>query len=166
LPTNTIQNISPFLWFDGNADEALDFYLSVFPEAKLLRQLFYGANSPLPEGSLMTASLLVGGQEFTLLNGPGAPPPSHLVSFVVPCDSQAEIDYFWEKLGQGGQNMACGWLTDRFGITWQVVPANIAELMAGPDDAATQRVRQALWGMQKLDIAALEAAKAGKEVAA
>ncbi|HXS12178.1 MAG TPA: VOC family protein [Acidobacteriaceae bacterium] len=144
--------ITPFLWFDNNAEEAVDFYLSVFPNSRRTGELRSGDAGPGPKGSIVTIGFELDGQPFTALNGGPDHQFNEAVSFVVHCKSQAEIDDYWTKLGDGGSEIACGWLKDRFGLRWQIIPDNIAELLRHP------AAMRAMMTMKKLDIAALEAA--------
>jgi predicted 3-demethylubiquinone-9 3-methyltransferase (glyoxalase superfamily) len=145
--------ITPFLWFDNNAEEAVEFYLSVFPNSRRTDELRSGDAGPGPKGSIVTISFELDGQPFTALNGGPDHQFNEAVSFFVHCKDQAEIDYYWSKLGDGGEEIACGWLKDRFGLRWQIVPENIIELLSR---AGAMR---AMMTMKKLDIATLEAAK-------
>lgn len=147
--------ITPFLWFDGNAEEAVEFYLSLFDDARVTATTHYGPGMPLPEGSVLTIAFELAGQNFVALNGGPEYRFTPAVSFAVACETQAEIDRLWERLSDGGSDMQCGWLTDRFGLTWQIVPAKLGDWIAGGGAAAT-RVLQALMPMVKLDIATLE----------
>ena len=151
--------ITPFLWFDQNAEEAADFYVSIFPNSRRLGELINNSiDDPkmVPKGKALTVSFELDGLRFTALNGGPGHPFSDAVSFVVSCETQEEIDNYWTKLtANGGQEIACGWLKDRFGLRWQVVPANISQLLFTP------KAMQAMMQMKKLDIAQLEAA--GKE---
>ena len=145
--------ITPFLWFDKNAEEAVDFYLSVFPDSRKTSELRAGDAGPGPKGSIITVGFELQGQPFTALNGGPQYQFNEAVSFAVHCQDQAEIDHYWTKLaGGGGTEIACGWLKDRFGLCWQIVPVNIGALIKHP------KAMQAMMGMKKLDIAALEAA--------
>lgn len=145
--------ITPFLWFDTNAEEAVTFYLSVFKNSRQTAKLVRGVDDPSgPKGTVLTVNFELDGLAFTALNGGPHYKFNEAVSFVVSCADQKEIDYYWEKLSSGGSEIACGWLKDRFGLCWQVVPANIGELIKTP------QAMQAMMQMKKLDIAALERA--------
>jgi predicted 3-demethylubiquinone-9 3-methyltransferase (glyoxalase superfamily) len=145
--------LAPFLWFNDNAEEAAEFYLSVFPHARKVKELRSKGVGPWPEGKIATIVIELEGQEMTFMNGGPAHQLTPAFSFFVRCDSQKELDTYWEKLmAGGGKPMACGWLTDRFGLCWQVVPRNVEELLSHP------KAMQAMMGMIKMDIAALEAA--------
>lgn len=153
---NFSQKITPFLWFDTNAEEAAKFYTSIFPNSRIGAITHYGDGPPLPKGTVMTVAFELAGQHFTALNGGPVFKFNESVSFVVSCDNQAEIDDYWEKLtARGGQPVACGWLKDRFGLSWQIVPTILPDLVKG---AHGGRVMQALMQMTKLDIAQLKAA--------
>jgi predicted 3-demethylubiquinone-9 3-methyltransferase (glyoxalase superfamily) len=147
--------ITPFLWFNDNASEAVDFYLSVFANSSRMRQL-----EP-EEGAVMTVAFELDGQEFVALNGGPHFTFTPAVSFVVNCDTQDEVDLYWDRLVDGGAPSQCGWLTDRFGLSWQIVPRCLPDYLAGPDPAGAQRAMQAMMGMVKLSIPDLEAAYNG-----
>jgi predicted 3-demethylubiquinone-9 3-methyltransferase (glyoxalase superfamily) len=155
-----MQKITPFLWFDGNAEEAMNFYTSVFKNAKVGNISRYGEAGPGPAGSVLTASFELEGLQFTALNGGPHFKFNEAISFHVACESQAEVDYFWDGLGAGGQIQQCGWLKDKFGVSWQIVPTALPRLLGNPDRAKANRVMQAMLEMKKLDIAALERAAA------
>jgi predicted 3-demethylubiquinone-9 3-methyltransferase (glyoxalase superfamily) len=155
-----MQKITPFLWFDGNAEEAMNFYASVFKNAKVGNISRYGEAGPGAAGSVLTASFELEGLPFTALNGGPHYKFSEAISFHVACESQEEVDYFWERLGAGGQIQQCGWLKDKFGVSWQIVPTALPRLLGNPDRAKANRVVQAMLQMKKLDIAALERAAA------
>jgi predicted 3-demethylubiquinone-9 3-methyltransferase (glyoxalase superfamily) len=153
-----MQKITPFLWFDTNAEEAANFYVSVFKNSKVRGMTRYTGEEPSGQkGSVMTVSFELDGQEFVALNGGPQFKFTEAVSFVVNCETQEEIDYYWEKLSSGGgEEVQCGWVTDKYGLSWQVVPAKIREWARDP--AGFQRVMHAVMQMKKLDIAALERA--------
>lgn len=153
-----MQTIQPFLWFNDNAEEAVQFYLSVFKNARPGPVMRWGEGGPVKPGSVLTARFTIGDIEFVALNAGTDEPRTNAVSFVVPCDSQAELDEMWTKLGEGGKEVQCGWLTDKFGFPWQVVPANMSELLQGKDAAGGKRAMQAMRQMKKIDIAALKRA--------
>lgn len=163
-----MQKITPFLWFDTEAEEAADFYVSVFRNAKKGRVTRYGKStegvSGKPAGSVMTVSFELEGQEFTALNGGPNFKFTEAVSFVIDCDTQEEVDYYWEKLSEGGDPAAqqCGWLKDRYGLSWQVVPTAMEEMLRGADPEKSERMMVAMLEMKKLDIRALEDAYAGR----
>ncbi|HEY1123637.1 MAG TPA: VOC family protein [Haloferula sp.] len=159
--------ISPFLWFDTQAEEAANFYCSVFPNSKvgtISRYTEAGQeHHQRPPGSVMVVSFELDGQKFTALNGGPSFQFSCAISFVVECDTQEEIDYYWDKLGAGGAPEAkqCGWLADRFGLSWQIVPSKVEQWFADSQSAGAQRAMAAMMSMKKLDIAALQAAYDG-----
>ena len=154
------QTISPFLWFDGVAEEAAEFYVSVFPNAEVAAVSRYSEAGPGPAGSAMVVSFRLDGQEFLALNGGPQFRFTEAVSFLISCRSQAEVDHYWERLSEGGEPGPCGWLKDRFGLSWQVVPTRLPELLQDPDRAKANRVMQAMMGMGKIEIAGLERAAA------
>lgn len=147
--------VTPFLWFNDNAEEAAEFYLSIFPEAKKVSELRSSGVGPQPAGKIITIQIELMGQRMTFLNGGPAHQLTPAFSYSVSCRDQAEIDHYWEKLLECGKPMACGWLTDKFGLCWQIVPAKIGELLKHPKAMA------AMMGMVKFDIAQLEAAANG-----
>ena len=159
-----IQKITPFLWFDSQAEEAAKFYVSIFSNSKIVTIARYGKAgaeaSGRPQGSVMTVKFLLDGQEFVALNGGPHFKPNEAISFVVNCETQKEIDEFWEKLSQCGQTGECGWLKDKFGVSWQVVPAILGELVADSDPEKSDRVMRALIQMKKLDLETLRRARA------
>jgi predicted 3-demethylubiquinone-9 3-methyltransferase (glyoxalase superfamily) len=144
--------ITPFLWFDSNAEEAVDFYVSVFKNSRRLSELRNVDGSPGPKGGILTISFELDGQRFTALNGGPSFKFTEAISFVVRCDSQQEVDEYWSKLSAGGTEIQCGWLKDKFGLSWQIVPARLPELIKHP------KAMQAMMKMKKLDIAELERA--------
>lgn len=150
-----MQKITPFLWFDHQAEEAMNFYVSVFKNSKVLSVNRYGDAGPGPKGSVMTASFELDGQVFTALNGGPMYNFSPAISFVVHCETQAEVDHYWEKLSEGGKTNQCAWLDDQFGVTWQIVPNVLLELIGDPDPVKAGRVMQAMMQMTKIDIATL-----------
>ena len=152
--------ITPFLWFNDQAEEAANFYVSVFRNSKVKAVTRYGDAGPGPKGSVMTVSLELDGQEFTALNGGPQFPFTEAVSFVVHCDSQQDVDAYWEKLSEGGRASQCGWLKDKYGLSWQIVPKALPRLLQQNDPKKAQRVVQALMTMSKIDIARLEQAAA------
>jgi predicted 3-demethylubiquinone-9 3-methyltransferase (glyoxalase superfamily) len=150
--------ITPFLWFNDQAEEAMNFYVSIFKNSKAGSVTRYGDAGPGPKGSVMTANFQLEGLDFTALNGGPQFPFTEAVSFVVHCETQQEIDYYWDKLTTGGRPSQCGWLKDKFGLSWQVVPAVLPRLLKDADPKKSQRVMQALMQMTKLDIARLQEA--------
>jgi predicted 3-demethylubiquinone-9 3-methyltransferase (glyoxalase superfamily) len=158
-----MQKITPFLWFDSQAEEAAKFYVSIFKDSKIVGTTHYGEAGPGPKGSVLTVKFQIAGQEFIALNGGPMFKFNESVSFVVNCETQEEIDYFWEKLtAGGGEESRCGWLSDKFGLSWQVVPALLQEMMLDKDEAKSNRVMEAILKMDKLDLATLERAYEGK----
>jgi len=155
------QQITPFLWFDDNADEAVNFYLSIFKDSRLLDTKRYDEAGPGPKGTIMTATFELNGQQFIALNGGPRYKFTEAVSFVVKCETQEEIDYYWDKLLDGGEPQRCGWLKDRFGLSWQIVPAQLSELFGGNDPQRAGRVMQAMMQMVKFDLAKLKEAYNG-----
>jgi predicted 3-demethylubiquinone-9 3-methyltransferase (glyoxalase superfamily) len=153
-----LQKITPFLWFDHEAEEAATMYTSIFPNSKIVKVTRYGSAGPGPAGSAMTVEFQLEGQTFVALNGGPIYKFTEAVSFMVNCESQAEVDTYWEKLSAGGGEVQCGWLKDRFGLSWQVVPTVLLKLLGDPDPAKSQRVMKAMMAMTKMDIAALQAA--------
>ena len=156
-----MQKITPFLWFDSQAEEAAKFYTTVFRNSKLDRVVRYGDGGPGPKGTVMVAEFTLDGQQFVALNGGPHYKITPAISFVINCRDQADVDHYWDKLtSDGGQPVQCGWLTDKFGVSWQVVPTILNQLMADPDKAKAARVTQAMMKMVKLDVAKLEEAAA------
>jgi predicted 3-demethylubiquinone-9 3-methyltransferase (glyoxalase superfamily) len=154
------QKITPFLWFDGNAEEAVNFYLSVFPDSKLGEVSRYGEGMPMPAGTVLVANFTLFGQEFGAINAGPEFKFTEAVSFMIDCKDQKEVDYYWDTLtANGGAPSQCGWLKDKYGLSWQVVPSKLGVLMTDPDPAKAMRVTQALMQMSKIDIATLEAAR-------
>ncbi len=152
-----MRKVQPFLWFNNNAEEVVNFYVSVFRNAKLGPVFRCGEGGPLPPGSVLTASFSIGDLEFVALNGGPDHSFTDAISFMIPCDTQEEIDELWSRLtADGGQEVACGWLRDKFGVAWQVTPANWPQLLAGKDAEGGQRAMAALMQMKKLDIEALK----------
>jgi predicted 3-demethylubiquinone-9 3-methyltransferase (glyoxalase superfamily) len=157
------RSITPNLWFDGNAEEAANFYLSVFDNSRIVSVARYPENSPGPAGTVMTVEFELDGNRFVGINGGPQFTFDEAVSFQIDCKDQKEVDYFWERLSSdGGKESQCGWVTDRFGLCWQVVPGGMDELFADPDPTRAQRAMQAMLKMTKLDIAALQAAADGR----
>lgn len=153
--------IHPFLWFDSQAEEAANFYVSIFPNSKILNVVRNSGGAPGPQGGVLTVDFELDGQRVTALNGGPVFSFSEAFSFVIDCKDQAEVDYYWEKLLQGGQESQCGWLKDRFGFSWQVVPQALFETIGGADAAGRARAMDAMMQMIKLDVAKLKAAYAG-----
>jgi predicted 3-demethylubiquinone-9 3-methyltransferase (glyoxalase superfamily) len=157
-----MQKITPFLWFDDQAEEAMNYYVSIFKNSKVLGVSRYGEGAPRPAGMVMTATFQLDGQEFVALNGGPEFKFNEAVSFSVSCDTQEEVDWYWNQLTAGGEAVQCGWLKDKFGVSWQIVPKVLGELLGGPDPVKSQRAMQAMLQMKKLDIAALKRAYEGK----
>ncbi|BCP52458.1 VOC family protein [Kaistia sp. 32K] len=153
-----MQKITPFLWFDGQAEEAANFYVSVFKNGRLGQVSRYGDAGPGPAGSVMVASFEIEGLTFTALNGGPHFKFTPAVSFLVDCKSQEEVDYFWDRLSEGGRTDQCGWLQDKFGLSWQVVPRVLIELLNDPDRGKSQRVMAAMMQMTKIEISKLHEA--------
>jgi predicted 3-demethylubiquinone-9 3-methyltransferase (glyoxalase superfamily) len=162
---NTSQKITPCLWFDNQAEEAVHFYISVFKNAKVLSTARYGEAGPGPVGAVMTMTFQLEGQEFMALNGGPHFTFSPAISLLVNCETQQEVDTLWEQLSRGGKTEQCGWLQDKYGLSWQIVPAVLGEIMQGPDAVKSQRVMQAMLQMKKLDIEKLKQAYAGTDAA-
>ncbi len=150
--------ITPFLWFDTQAEEAAKFYVSIFKNSKILTITRYGEAGPGPKGSVMTMRFQLDGQEFIALNGGPHFKFTEAISFSVDCKTQAEVDEFWEKLSAGGQEGPCGWLKDKYGLSWQVVPATLGEMLHDPDPQKAKRVMQTMLQMKKIDIQGLRQA--------
>jgi predicted 3-demethylubiquinone-9 3-methyltransferase (glyoxalase superfamily) len=151
--------ITPNLWFDTESKEAAEFYVSVFPNSEIKQISYYGEAGPRPAGTVMLVDFVLDGQEFTAIDGGPQFPFTEAISLLINCADQDEIDYYWAKLSEGGEEGPCGWLKDRYGVSWQVVPAEaVADLLTGPDKGRAQRATQAMFGMKKLDVAALYAA--------
>jgi predicted 3-demethylubiquinone-9 3-methyltransferase (glyoxalase superfamily) len=153
-----MQKISPFLWFNDKAEEAVNFYIKVFKNAKIKSITRYGDAGPGPRGSVMTVSFLLDGQEFVALNGGPVFTFTPAISFVVNCGTQEEIDRLWVRLSAGGEQGNCGWLKDKYGVSWQIVPNILPKLLTGPDTGKTHHVIQAILKMKKLDITKLKQA--------
>ena len=156
-----MQTITPFLWFDGDAEEAMNFYVSIFRDSKVESVSRWGEGGPGPKGSVMTATFRLAGQKFMALNGGPQFKFTEAISLFVSCETQEEIDDLWEKLSAGGSKDRCGWLKDRYGLSWQVVPTVLGPLMGDPDPGKSKRVVAAMLQMTKLDIAALKRAHEG-----
>lgn len=153
-----VQKITPCLWFDGQAEEAAKFYTSVFKNSRVLEVVPYGEAGPGEEGTVMVVSFELDGQEFVGLNGGPQFTFDEAISFQIRCDSQEEVDHFWSHLTEGGEEGPCGWLKDRFGVSWQVTPTRLLELIADSDPQRSQRAMRAMLEMKKIDIAAVEQA--------
>ncbi len=150
--------ITPFLWFDTEAEEAAQFYASIFPNSRIVDVARYGSAGPRPEGTVMTVSFDLDGQRFVALNGGPEFTFTEAVSFQVSCETQEEVDTYWSKLTEGGEEGPCGWLKDKFGLSWQITPTRLSELLSDPDRARSQRVMEVFLKMKKIEIDELERA--------
>jgi predicted 3-demethylubiquinone-9 3-methyltransferase (glyoxalase superfamily) len=153
-----MQKITPFLWFDDKAEEAMNFYVSIFKDSKILEVSRYGEAGPGQLGTVMTGTFQLNGQEFMALNGGPEFKFTEALSFFVNCETQQEVDQLWEKLSEGGEEGQCGWLKDKYGLSWQIVPSILGELLADKDAGKAQRVMQAMLQMHKIDIKKLKQA--------
>jgi predicted 3-demethylubiquinone-9 3-methyltransferase (glyoxalase superfamily) len=153
--------ITPNLWFDTQGLEAAEFYVSVFPSSQVVDVTYYGDAGPGPAGSVLTVDFLLDGQPYTAINGGPQFTFDEAISLLVSCEDQSEIDYYWDALCAGGEEGQCGWLKDRFGLSWQVCPTGWAEVLNDPDPARAERAMRAMLGMHKIDLAALRAAADG-----
>jgi predicted 3-demethylubiquinone-9 3-methyltransferase (glyoxalase superfamily) len=150
--------ITPNLWFDTQSEEAAKFYVSVFPNSEIRTVSYYNEAGPRPAGMVLTVDFVLDGQEFTAINGGPDFTFDEAVSFLINCADQAEVDYYWAALSEGGEEGPCGWVKDRYGLSWQVVPEGMVELLTDPDPGRAQRAMQCMLGMKKLDLAAIRAA--------
>ena len=155
-----MQKITPCLWFDTEGEEAATFYTSLFPNSRIVEIARYGSAGPREEGTVMTVSFELDGQRFVALNGGPDFDFNEAISFQVDCETQEEVDAFWSSLAEGGEEGPCGWLKDRFGVSWQIIPRRLTELLSHPDPERSQRVMQAMLGMRKIEVAELEQAAA------
>jgi predicted 3-demethylubiquinone-9 3-methyltransferase (glyoxalase superfamily) len=153
-----MQQITPFLWFDTQAEAAANLYVSIFNNSRIVNITRYGDAGPGPKGSAMTVVFELDGQRFTALNGGPQFKFTEAISFSVPCKTQEEVDTFWEKLSEGGEEGPCGWLKDRYGLSWQITPTMLGELLSDPDPKKSKRVMEAMLKMKKIDIAGLKSA--------
>jgi predicted 3-demethylubiquinone-9 3-methyltransferase (glyoxalase superfamily) len=153
-----MQKITPWLWFDTQGEEAANFYITVFENSRILDVARYGAAGPGPEGAVMTVTFELDGQKLVALNGGPHFTFNEAISFQVSCETQDEVDYFWSKLAQGGEEGPCGWLKDKYGVSWQIVPTALAELVGNPDPEKAQAAMKAMLGMGKIDTEALQRA--------
>ena len=158
-----MKGITPFLWFDNEAEEAATFYTSLFPNSKIVEVTRYGEAGPREPGTVMTVAFELDGRRFVALNGGPEFTFNQAISFVVNCETQEEVDNFWERLGEGGEHGPCGWLKDRYGVSWQIVPTALLELLTNSDSEVTQRVMAAMMQMRKLEIEPLQRAAEGPE---
>jgi predicted 3-demethylubiquinone-9 3-methyltransferase (glyoxalase superfamily) len=161
-----VKGITPFLWYDNQAEEAASFYVSLFPNSRVKGVTRYGEAGPGEPGSVMTVDFELQGQPFVALNGGPEFKFTEAISFLINCETQSEVDELWEKLSEGGEKGPCGWLRDRYGISWQVVPVLLEQLIRDPDPEKSQRVMRAMMEMGKIEIEPLERAYAGEEQAA
>lgn len=153
-----MQKITPFLWFDDKAEEAMNFYISVFKNSKIVRVTRYGEAGPGPKGKVMSATFRLGGQTFYALNGGPRFTFSPAISFFVNCETQQEVDELWEKLSEGGEKQKCGWLKDKYGVSWQIVPSVLGKMLQDKDAEKSQRVMKAMLQMDKIGIRKLKEA--------
>ena len=156
-----MQKITPFLWFDNQAEEAMNFYMSVFKNSKIVSVSRYGDSGPGPKGSVMVASFELEGQRFSALNGGPQFKFTEAISFLIDCKTQDEVDYFWNRLTEGGHESQCGWLKDKFGLSWQVIPDTLGKYLSDPDPAKAGRVMMAMLKMKKIIVADLQKAYDG-----
>ena len=166
LPASDVppmQKITPFLWFDDDAEQAIAFYTALFPDSVVLDQSRWGPGGPVPAGTLMTARVRLAGQELMLLNGGPMYPHTEAFSLFVNCETQEEVDDLWAKLSAGGKTNRCAWLDDKFGVTWQIVPTILGKLLQDPDPEKSTRVMKAMMQMDKIDIAGLQRAYEGAQ---
>ena len=157
-----MQKITPFLWFDGKAEEAMNFYVSVFKNSKVGRVTRYGEAGPGQKGTVMSATFQLDGQDFFALNGGPQFVFTPAISFFVNCETQQEVDELWEKLSEGGRKDRCGWLKDRYGLSWQIIPSVLGKMLQDPDAEKAKRVMQAMLQMDKIDIQRLKQAREGE----
>ena len=157
-----MQKITPFLWFDGQAEEAMNFYVSVFKNSKVGRVSRYGEAGPGPKGTVMSATFQLDGQDFFALNGGPQFVFTPAISFFVNCETQQEVDELWHKLSEGGKKERCGWLKDKYGLSWQIIPSVLGKLLQDPDAEKAKRVMQAMLQMDKIDIERLKQAHRGE----
>ena len=151
-----MQKITPFLWFNDNAEEALNYYISIFKDSKIINASYYGDAGPGPKGTLMTATFQLEGQQFMALNGGPLFKFTEAISLFVNCKTQGEVDDLWERLSAGGEKSRCGWLKDKFGLWWQIIPSALGELMGDKDPVKARRVMEAMLKMDKIDIKKLK----------
>ena len=156
--SSSVQKIIPFLWFDGRVEEAVNFYTSIFADAQILNMSHLPGETPGVKGKAQMATFRLNGVEFMILDGGPLFTPTPAISFFVKCETQEEVDHYWEKLSEGGTTNKCGWLDDKFGISWQIVPNALGRLMGGADPVKAKNVMNAMMQMTKLDIAGLQAA--------
>jgi predicted 3-demethylubiquinone-9 3-methyltransferase (glyoxalase superfamily) len=157
-----MQKITPFLWFDGKAEEAMNFYISIFKNSKVGKVTRYGDAGPGPKGTVMSATFQLEGQEFMALNGGPQFRFTPAISFFVNCETQQEVDALWEKLCEGGKKERCGWLKDKYGLSWQIIPSTLGKMLGDKDPEKSKRVMEAMLQMDKIDIKRLQEAYEGK----
>jgi len=157
-----MQRINPFLWFDGKAEEAMNFYVSIFKNSKVVNVSRYGEGGPGPKGTVMSATFELEGQRFLALNGGPQFTFSPAISFFVNCETQQEVDELWEKLSEGGEKQRCGWLKDKYGLSWQIIPSALGKLLQDKDPEKAKRVMKAMLQMDKIDIQRLKQAYDGE----
>jgi predicted 3-demethylubiquinone-9 3-methyltransferase (glyoxalase superfamily) len=157
-----MQKITPFLWFDGKAEEAMNFYISIFKNSKVGRVTRYGEAGPGPKGAVMSATFQLEGQEFMALNGGPQFRFTPAISFFVNCETQQEVDELWEKLCEGGKKDRCGWLKDKYGLSWQIIPSALGKMLGDKDPEKSKRVMEAMLQMDKIDVKRLQEAYEGK----
>ncbi|HET6856777.1 MAG TPA: VOC family protein [Streptomyces sp.] len=153
--------ITPNLWFDTESKEAAEFYVSVFPNSEIKNITYYGEAGPRPAGTVLTVDFVLDGQGYTAIDGGPQFTFSEAISLLIDCADQEEIDYYWDKLSEGGEEGPCGWVKDKYGLSWQVAPSGMTELLNDPDHSRGQRAMKAMLGMKKIDLAALKAAADG-----
>jgi predicted 3-demethylubiquinone-9 3-methyltransferase (glyoxalase superfamily) len=156
--SSAMPRITPNLWFDTESKEAAEFYVSVFPNSQITNVMYYGEAGPRPAGTVLTVDFVLDGQAFTAIDGGPEFTFDEAISLLINCADQDEVDYYWTKLTEGGEESQCGWLKDRYGLSWQVVPTGMEELLNDPDEGRAQRAMKAMLGMRKIDVAALYAA--------
>ena len=156
-----MQKITPFLWFDGKAEEATNFYVSIFKNSKITRVSRFGEGGPAPKGTVMSTSFQLEGQDFIALNGGPQFTFTPAISLFVNCETQAEVDELWQKLSEGGKQERCGWLKDKYGLSWQIIPTILGRLLQDPDPVKSKRAMTAMLQMDKIDIQGLQKAHAG-----
>ena len=154
-------DITPNLWFDTEGKDAAEFYVSVFPNSKVTNVSYYGEAGPRPAGTVLTVDFMLDGRRFTAINGGPQFTFDEAVSFLINCADQKAVDYYWDKLSEGGEESQCGWLKDKYGLSWQVVPTEMEKLLTDPDAGRAERAMKAMLGMQKIDLAAIKAAAEG-----
>ena len=150
--------ITPSLWFDTQGEEAAEFYISVFPNSKITDVTYYNEAGPRPAGTVLSVAFVLDGQEYLAINGGPQFTFDEAISFMVNCCDQEEVDYYWAKLSEGGEEGQCGWLKDRYGLSWQIVPGGMLEMLNDPDRGRSERAMRAMLGMKKIDLAAIQAA--------